>query len=78
MVGWTVRFLLLVAGTVTGWFVARDEPNFGVVQMVVALLLLTLAVAVVAFWPTSWTASLNRLAGASGHGERTPARRKPE
>lgn len=78
MVGWTVRFLLLVAGTVTGWFVARDEPTFGVVQMVVALLLLTLAVAVIAFWPTRRTASLNRPAGASGQGERTPSRRKPE
>jgi len=70
MVGWAVRALLIVAGTITGWFVTSDEPRFGVVQMVVALLLLTLVVAVVAFWPSRWTASLNRLLRISARGRR--------
>ena len=61
MVSWIVRILMLVAGTVTSWFVAKDAPNFSVVRMAVALLLLTLAVAVIAFWPSRWTIALNRL-----------------
>jgi hypothetical protein len=61
MVSWIVRILMLVAGTVTSWFVAKDAPNFSVVQMAVALLLLTLTVAVIAFWPSRWTIALNRL-----------------
>lgn len=55
MINWLVRGLLIVAGVVTGWFLAKDAPNFGVIQMVVALLLLTLIVAVIAFWPDRWT-----------------------
>lgn len=51
MIGWIVRVLLLAAGTIAAWFVARDAPNFGVVQGVVAVLLLALAVFVLAFWP---------------------------
>ncbi|MBA1159082.1 hypothetical protein [Microvirga mediterraneensis] len=54
MLSWVVRGLLIVAGVVTGWFVAKDAPNFGVIQMMVALLLLTLIVAVIAFWPDRW------------------------
>jgi len=61
MIGWVVRLLMVAAGVVTGWFVAKDAVNFGVVQMMVALLLLTLIVAVLALWPSNWTARLNRL-----------------
>jgi hypothetical protein len=61
MIGWVVRLLMIAAGVVTSWFVAKDAVNFGVVQMMVTLLLLTLIVAVVAFWPSSWTTRLNRL-----------------
>jgi hypothetical protein len=42
------------------WFVAKDAPNFGLLQMAVGLLLLALVVAVIAFWPSSWTMKLNR------------------
>jgi hypothetical protein len=52
---------MLAAGVVTSWFVAKDAPIFGVAQMMVALLLLTFIVAVVAFWPRRWTIALNRL-----------------
>ena len=55
MLNWLVRGLLMIAGVVTGWFVAKEAPNFGVIQMMTALLLLTLFVAVVAFWPARWT-----------------------
>ena len=34
--------------------VAKDATNFGVIQMMVALLLLTLIIAVIAFWPDHW------------------------
>lgn len=61
MISWIARLLMIAAGAVTGWVVAEDAPNFGVVQMMVALLLLTLVVAVLAFWPSRWTDRLNRL-----------------
>lgn len=51
MVGWIVRALLFLAGMITGLFVARDENNFEVVQMMVAIGLFTLAAAIFAFAP---------------------------
>jgi len=67
MIGWIVRILLAAGGVVASWFVARDAPNFGVIQMVFALILLTFAVAVIAFWPERWTAALNRLHRSRSH-----------
>lgn len=61
MISWAVRLLLIAAGTVTSWFVAKDAPGFGVIQMMVATLLLALVVAVIAFWPARWTQRLDRL-----------------
>ena len=61
MIGWIVRLLMIAAGVMTSWFVAEDALNFGVVQMMVALLLLTFIVAMLAFWPSRWTIRLNRL-----------------
>ena len=60
MISWAVRILMIVAGVVTSWFVAKDAPIFGVAQMMVALLLLTFIVAILAFWPRRWTSALNR------------------
>jgi uncharacterized membrane protein YoaK (UPF0700 family) len=60
MISWIVRILMVAAGVVTGWFVAKDAPIFGVAQMMVALLLLTFVVAILAFWPHRWTIALNR------------------
>jgi type II secretory pathway component PulJ len=60
MVSWIVRGLLIAAGSVTSWFVAKDAPGFGVVQMMVATLLLALIIAVIAFWPARWTHTLDR------------------
>jgi len=51
MIGWVARGLLLAAGTIAGWIVAKDAPAFGVVQGVVAMLLLVLIVGVLSYWP---------------------------
>jgi hypothetical protein len=56
MLGWIVRILLIVAGAITGWFVARDATNFGVLQMFVMLALITAFVAALTLLPMvlSW------------------------
>jgi hypothetical protein len=61
MLSWIFRGFLIVVGFVTSWFVAKDAPQFGVMQMAVALILLVLVVAVLAFWPERWTHILNRV-----------------
>jgi len=60
VISWIIRILMIAAGVVTGWFVAKDAPVFGVVQTMVTIVLLTLIVAVFAFWPSRWTVRLNR------------------
>ncbi|WP_091136931.1 hypothetical protein [Microvirga guangxiensis] len=65
MLGWIVRGLLIVTGIVTGWFVAQDAAIFGVAQVMVALLLITAVVAILAFWPFQWTISLDRFRSKS-------------
>jgi len=52
MLGWFARVLLILAGFITSWFVARDALNFGIIQMLMAVFLFTLIVAIIAFWPT--------------------------
>lgn len=52
MLGWIVRSVMAVAGLITGWFVAREAASFGLIQMAVSLLLVTLFVALAAFWPS--------------------------
>ena len=51
MIGWLIRILLVLAGFITSIFVARDELHFEIVQMVVAVLLFTLFIMIIAFWP---------------------------
>jgi len=60
MFGWIVRVLLIAAGVVTSWFVARDAAVFGVAQVMMALVLITAIVAILAFWPSQWTITMNR------------------
>lgn len=60
MLGWLVRVIMIVAGVVTSLFIARDAPNFGVVQMMVMLLVLALIVAALAFWPQRWSFKRHR------------------
>jgi hypothetical protein len=61
MLGWVARGLLIVAGFVASWLVAKDAPQFGLMQMAVAIILVVLVVGVLAFWPERWTNVLNRL-----------------
>lgn len=48
MIAWLLRLILIPAGAVAGWFVAKDAPNFGIVQAMVALFLIVFVVAVIA------------------------------
>jgi len=50
MVGWLVSFLLLIAGAITGLFIANDALNFEVIQMAVAVVLFALLIFIIAFW----------------------------
>ncbi|MCC7253711.1 MAG: hypothetical protein IT540_17780 [Hyphomicrobium sp.] len=50
MLSWLIRPLLFLAAIIASWFVAEDAANFGVVQMVVAVLLIAGLVALAAFW----------------------------
>ena len=61
VLGWVVRGLLIVAGFLASWFVAKDAPQFGLMQMAVSLLLFVLVLWVLAFWPQRWTHMLNRV-----------------
>ncbi len=60
MVSLIVRVLLVLSGTVTGWFVARDAPNFTFIQGMVSLVVIAVIVFVIAFWPVRWTRRLDR------------------
>jgi hypothetical protein len=61
IISWLARGLLIAAGFVASWFMTRDSPQFGLLEMAVALLLVVFIVAVLAFWPERWTHILNRL-----------------
>lgn len=50
MLNLIVRPIMILAAIIASYFVARDAVNFSIVQMVVALLLITGLVAVAAFW----------------------------
>ncbi len=36
---WLIRIILIPAGFIASWFVAKDAPNFGAVQTMVAIFL---------------------------------------
>jgi hypothetical protein len=61
MISWAIRGLLIVSGFLASWFVAKDAPQFGIMQMAVTLILIVFIVAIVAFWPERWSHLLNRL-----------------
>lgn len=50
ILSWLIRPILIVAAVIAGWFVAEEAPNFGVVQMVVAVFLIAALVGLAAFW----------------------------
>lgn len=51
-----LRPVMIIAAVIASWFVARDAVNFTIIQLVVALLLITALVALGAFWEvlTDW------------------------
>jgi hypothetical protein len=61
MVSWIIRGILIVAGVVASWFVTKDSPQFGVMEMAVAMLLIVFIVGVLAFRPARWTHLINRV-----------------
>jgi hypothetical protein len=61
VISWVIRIFLVVAGSLAGWVVARDQPVFGLVQSLIVLMLLVLIVYVVAFWPDQWKHPFARL-----------------
>lgn len=61
MMNLLLRPVMFFAAIIAGWFVARDAVNFNIIQMVVALFLITAIVAIAAFWETlsDWLKSKN-------------------
>jgi hypothetical protein len=51
MIGWLVRLLLILASFITSLFVSKDALNFATLQMIVAVVLFTLLVTIIVFWP---------------------------
>ena len=41
-----IRLILIPAGIIAGWFVAKDAPNFGAVQTIVAVFLVVFVLVV--------------------------------
>lgn len=56
MIGWLIRILFFIAGSITSLFITRDALNFSIFQMVIAVLIFTVLVIAIAFWPMfySW------------------------
>ncbi|MBR0955846.1 hypothetical protein JQ566_00710 [Bradyrhizobium japonicum] len=48
MLGWFVRVLFAIAAPITALFVARDALNFGLIQTIVTMLLVTALVWMIA------------------------------
>lgn len=48
MLTWLLRLILIPSGIIAGWFVAKDAPNFGIVQATVSLFLIVFVIAVIA------------------------------
>jgi ABC-type uncharacterized transport system permease subunit len=50
MLNLIIRPIMILAAFIASYFVARNAVNFSIIQMVVAVLLITGLVAVAAFW----------------------------
>jgi hypothetical protein len=55
MLDWVASGLLIVGGFVASWIVAKDAPQFGLLQMAIGLFLLILVVLVLGFCSERWT-----------------------
>jgi hypothetical protein len=70
VLSWLARRLLIAGGFAASWFLTRDSPLFGLIEMVVATLLLVFIVAVLAYGQRLLRAALRR---ASANGENAGA-----
>ena len=50
MLNWFVRLLMICAAGIAAWFVARDAPNFSIVQALVLLVLMAILLVVAIVW----------------------------
>lgn len=50
MLGWIVRILMFLAAPIAALLVSRDALNFGLVQTIVAMILIVALVGLVAAW----------------------------
>jgi hypothetical protein len=66
-----VQMLLLAGGTVAGWFWDENAPNFAVIQMAIAVLIFTLFIIFLAFWPFFWWVKLIRRNAATRGARKT-------
>lgn len=51
MLSWIVRLLFMLAAPIAALIVSRDALNFDLIQTMVAIILVVVFVAVIAFWP---------------------------
>ena len=56
MLSWIVRLFFALAAPITALFIARDALNFDLIQTMVAIILVVVLIAVVAFW-SKWPRS---------------------
>ena len=52
MLRWMIRLIMVVAAVIAAWFVACDAANLSIVQVVVALVLITALVSLAALRET--------------------------
>jgi hypothetical protein len=60
MLAWIVRFMLFLAAPIAALFVSRDALNFGVIEMLVAVILIVLLVLAAAAWTLRKPAAVDR------------------
>lgn len=46
-----VRVLMVLAAPITALFLARDAASFSIVQTMISMILFTVIIAIIAFWP---------------------------
>ena len=60
MLAWIIRCLLVLAAPIAALFVSRDALNFGIIEMLVAVMLIVLAVLAAAAWTLRKPAAVDR------------------
>jgi hypothetical protein len=61
MFSWIARIILIAAGAMAEWFIARDSPRFQLLEICMSLFLIVFIVYVAAFWPASWSRFFDNL-----------------